>query len=195
MSAPARELEVWLDAERIGRLSERGNLWQFAYDATWDGGDLSPALPRSQGTIVDGASQRPVQWFFGNLLPEEGVRGLLAQDAQLDAADSFGLLAWYGRESAGALTLLPPGEVASSTGMTSLSDDALSRRIRNLPRLPLTHGAANACRWPALSTSWPSSSRTAHCSSRAVLRHPAISSSRIIRSRMRIGTPLSMSGS
>jgi len=141
-ASAARELCVWRETALVGRLSEQGNVWQFVYDPAWGGGDLSPALPCAAGTLLDGGSQRPVQWFFGNLLPEEGARALLAQDAQLDAADSFGLLAWYGRESAGALTLLPPDAASSASGMEPLDDAELSQRIRDLPRMPLTHGAA-----------------------------------------------------
>ncbi|SFG25413.1 HipA N-terminal domain-containing protein [Neptunomonas qingdaonensis] len=53
---------------------------------------------------------RPVQWFFDNLLPEEGARELLASGAKIDKADAFGLLETFGAESAGAMTLLPPNE-------------------------------------------------------------------------------------
>ncbi|MFM9526501.1 HipA N-terminal domain-containing protein, partial [Listeria monocytogenes] len=68
--------------------------------------DLCPNLARARGSIVDSSSQRPVQWYFDNLLPEEGQRQLLAKDARLDASDAFALLAYYGAESAGSLTLL-----------------------------------------------------------------------------------------
>ena len=51
-----------------------------------------------------------MQWFFDNLLPEEEMRSALAREAKVDASDAWGLLAYYGRESAGALTLLAEGE-------------------------------------------------------------------------------------
>jgi serine/threonine-protein kinase HipA len=92
--------------------------------------------------LLDGASKRPVQWYFDNLLPEEGQRVLLAGDAKLDAADAFGLLAWYGAESAGSVTLLPSdAEPQSAQPLRWLSDDALEARIRQLPKAPLTHAA------------------------------------------------------
>ena len=71
-----RQLDVWLEQQRIGELYEQGNLWALHYDPVWrdNGFDLSPALPRNAGEIQDGGSQRPVQWFFDNLLPEEGGR-------------------------------------------------------------------------------------------------------------------------
>lgn len=90
--------------------------------------------------MLDGASQRPVQWYFDNLLPEEGQRMLLAGDARLDAADAFGLLAWYGAESAGSVTLLPPDAAPQTVEpLRPLPDDALETRIRQLPKAPLTH--------------------------------------------------------
>ncbi|MGY8564397.1 HipA domain-containing protein [Paracidovorax citrulli] len=142
MNASSRRLLcVWLDTALVGRLSEEGNIWRFDYEPAWEGGDLSPAIRRSQGSIIDGASLRPVQWFFSNLLPEEGAKLLLAQDARVDAADNFGLLQFYGRESAGALTLLPEGELLSPAGLQPLTDDALSERIRRLPHVPLSHDA------------------------------------------------------
>lgn len=72
----ARSLVVWIDQTRVGRLSEQGNVWSFSYGPAWlnapDSFDLSPALARSEREIHDGSSFRPVQWFFDNLLPEEG---------------------------------------------------------------------------------------------------------------------------
>src|SRR5690606_9217778 len=93
--------------------------------------------------LLDGASQRPVQWYFDNLLPEEGQRVLLAADARLDKADAFGLLAWYGAESAGSLTLRPPDAAPQITeALRPLPDAALDARIRRLPKAPLTQAAA-----------------------------------------------------
>ncbi|MCD9006336.1 HipA domain-containing protein [Luteimonas sp. XNQY3] len=140
---PTRRLNVLLDDRRVGELREHGNVWALAYDPQWQatGFDLAPGLPRAEGELVDGASLRPVQWFFDNLLPEEGARILLARDAGLDAADAFGLLVRFGPESAGALTLLSAGQTLAEGRLVPLTDAALSSRIRNLPQLPLDHAA------------------------------------------------------
>lgn len=141
MSTPAaRALVVWSNHSRIGELQETGNLWRFEYDPEWRASgafDLSPALLRAAGPIADGASSRPVQWFFDNLLPEEGARALLAKDAAVPTADVFGLLSYYGAESAGALTLLPPGRRPDEGGLQALPAAELSRRIRDLPQTSL----------------------------------------------------------
>lgn len=57
-------------------------------------------------------------------------------------ADAFGLLAWYGAESAGSVTLLPPDAALQvAEPLRPLPDNALETRIRQLPRAPLTHAA------------------------------------------------------
>ena len=52
--------------------------------------------------LTDAGSLRPVQWYFDNLLPEEAQRTLVARPAGTDPGDAFGLLAYYGGESAGS---------------------------------------------------------------------------------------------
>jgi serine/threonine-protein kinase HipA len=141
-----RSLRASINQTQVGTLQEVAGLWSFQYTADWLGNPqrfaLSPHLPLTAEFLLDGASQRPVQWYFDNLLPEEGQRVLLAADAKLDAADAFGLLAWYGAESAGSVTLLLP-DAAPQTAepLRALPDDALEARIRQLPKAPLTHAA------------------------------------------------------
>lgn len=138
-----RELLATINTQPVGRLLEQNDLWMFEYDPAWiaAGFDLSPHLPRAAGSIIDGATSRPVQWFFDNLLPEEQARDLLAADARIPAADAFGLLACYGRESAGAITLLAPGEAPGPSGYVELTDAELSDRIARLPKQGLAAGA------------------------------------------------------
>ena len=141
-----RSLRASINQQEVGSLQEVAGLWSFQYTPDWlanpKGFALSPHLPLSAQPLLDGASQRPVQWYFDNLLPEEDQRVLLAKDARLDAADAFGLLAWYGAESAGSVTLLPPEAAPQTTELLRpLPDDALQARIRQLPKSPLTHAA------------------------------------------------------
>ena len=134
-----RSLLASINQTEVGTLRQVGSLWSFQYAEAWLsnplGFALSPHLPLVSEPLLDGASQRPVQWYFDNLLPEEGQRVLLAGDAKLDAADAFGLLAWYGAESAGSVTLLPPdAEAQTVEPLRLLSDSALEARIRQLPK-------------------------------------------------------------
>ena len=142
-----RRLNIFVNQNLLGTLHEDKDLWALAYDPTWvdrEGSfDLSPALPRSQLLHRDGATSRPVQWYFDNLLPEEKLRELIAGDARLqDKDDAFALLAYLGAESAGSLTLLPPGQTPDEHAtLKPLSYEALSRRIAGLPKTTLTKEA------------------------------------------------------
>lgn len=136
-----RELQAWIGEHLVGHLYDDNGIWSFSYADDWDAFDLCPNLPHARRTIVDGSSHRPVQWYFDNLLPEEGQRQLLASDARLDASDAFALLAHYGAESAGSLTLLTPEQHLSEGELRPLFDTDLARRIKAIPRLPLTHEA------------------------------------------------------
>ena len=141
-----RTLIAYLNNQRVGVLSEGNDLWGFEYDAGWlnspEGFDLAPGLQRASVRIQDGGSNRPVQWYFDNLLPEETLREAISKEAGLKGEDAFALLQYLGAESTGSLVLLPPDEAPiQSAGLQSLSDLELSRRIRDLPRVTLSSGA------------------------------------------------------
>ncbi|RII83407.1 HipA N-terminal domain-containing protein [Neopusillimonas maritima] len=96
-----RVLQAYINDVPVGTLHETNGLWGFQYSCAWlespNRYALSPQLPLTPNLLLDGATQRPVQWYFDNLLPEEGQRSLLAADATIDTADAFGLLAYSGR--------------------------------------------------------------------------------------------------
>lgn len=73
-----RGLIVYVDRTLVGVLLEGDDLWRFEYDEQWtaahEGFDLAPGLPRAQRAHADGGTNRPVQWYFDNLLPEELLR-------------------------------------------------------------------------------------------------------------------------
>ena len=72
----AQSLRASINQTEVGTLQEVAGLWSFQYTADWLGNAqcfaLSPHLPLTAESLLDGASQRPVQWYFDNLLPEEG---------------------------------------------------------------------------------------------------------------------------
>jgi serine/threonine-protein kinase HipA len=144
-SKAMRTLDAFLNDQRVGTLSEGEDLWRFAYDANWANAsnafNLSPRLARADLVHVDGASDRPVQWYFDNLLPEEEQREAVAKEASISGEDSFGLLEYLGAESAGSLVLLAPGVAQQARGLKRLSDADLSARIKNLPRASLSSSA------------------------------------------------------
>lgn len=104
----SRTLIAHANGRRVGTLIDENGIWSFGYDPDWvaakDAFPLSPVFPLSSVRVVDGSSERPVQWFFDNLLPEEAMREALAKEASIDTSDAWGLLAYYGRETASALS-------------------------------------------------------------------------------------------
>jgi len=141
-----RFLDIFINDVKLGQLVEQNNLWGFEYAQSWinspDAFDLSPTLSRAQLIHQDGASNRPVQWYFDNLLPEENMRTILAREAKIPSEDTFGLLAYFGRESAGSLVcILPEESMPQEQGLVSLGYSELSERIRNLPHASILQNA------------------------------------------------------
>lgn len=102
-----RVLDVYQDGLRIGSLHDEQPL-RFSYEAEWlkrpDARAIAPTLPL-QTTAFSGDR---VHAFFENLLPEGPVRRLL--QANHHTTSVFGLLRSVAGDTAGSLTLLPPGE-------------------------------------------------------------------------------------
>lgn len=138
--APQR-LVVWSEGARVGELSVHQGAWAFRYERDWweapASFPLSPGFPLGETSFKDTSDERRVQWFFDNLLPEGSVRQALARHARLDEQDAFGLLARFGEESAGALTLLPPGApYPLQATYDELPREELRARIHELPHVP-----------------------------------------------------------
>ena len=114
-----RTLIAYLNDQRVGTL-EGADVWSFTYDAAWaqhpQSFDLSPRLSRKQLRHQDGGSDRPVQWYFDNLLPEEALREAVSKEAHIQGDDAFALLTYLGAESAGSLVLLPPEQSVQTSG-------------------------------------------------------------------------------
>ena len=141
-----RSLHVWINQTPLGTLREHNGLWAFRYDRRWLDDPLAhplcPQLPLQVDEHLDGASIRPVQWYFDNLLPEEGQRQLMANAAGAAIEDAFALLQHFGAESAGSLTLLPPGQTPAAGSTQLLPEAELSTRIVAMPHIPLAERAA-----------------------------------------------------
>ena len=78
--------------------------------------------------------------FFENLLPEGPALDTMARLAKVSRADTYGILAAFGRDCAGAIVMLPDGEVPPEPGeqtYTPLTPDELAKAIRNLGTNPL----------------------------------------------------------
>lgn len=129
----------------VGYLRDEGGFWTFEYDQNWiarpDNYPISPALPVRQEKFVDAGSERPVQWFFDNLLPEEAARRLLAKEARVGVDNAWDMLAYFGAESAGAITLLPIDAKMTKSGFAQLTNEELQHRIDQMPQHSLSENS------------------------------------------------------
>ena len=141
-------LELWIEGEHVGLLEVDAGIWQLHYADSWcsagESFPLSPNLPLQLEPLIDADDRRTVRWFFDNLLPEGAIREALAAHARLSEADSFGLLSRYGRESAGAITLVPPGDLVDGGSYHALASSELRRLIADLPRVPFIAAGGRA---------------------------------------------------
>lgn len=136
----SRLLNVFLHGELAGalQLKDNGNL-QFRYDDDYlaaGGRPLSLNLPLR----AEAFPHRDCLAFFGNLLPEEGVRGQLALATGISSSNDYGLLERFGGDVAGAVTLLPAEQStadAALDGLEILSAKRLDEILVNLPERPL----------------------------------------------------------
>ena len=140
----ARELEVWLFAERVGTLAFTHGRLNFRYASDWLSRPQAVTLSRSlplQAEPFDDHHARP---FFAGLLPEGQLRRLIAQQFQVSSQNDFALLDHIGGECAGAVTLLEPGQSLSSSEQGDdvqwLSDEEIVAILDELPHRPMLAG-------------------------------------------------------
>ena len=140
-----RTLIASINGAVVGHVRDESGYWTFQYTESWLNNPISfpisPALPLVFKKFSDTSTLRAVAWFFDNLLPEESAREVLAKDAKVTVDDAWGLLAYFGAESAGAITLLPEGSKVAPPGRISLSDPDLQQRIDQMPQRSLSANA------------------------------------------------------
>ncbi|EMM6514010.1 type II toxin-antitoxin system HipA family toxin [Enterobacter ludwigii] len=114
------KLVTWMNNERVGELTKQPNgAHTFKYDRGWmfshHARPLSLSLPLQFGNITSDA----VFNFFDNLLPDSPVvRERVVKRYHAKSKQPFDLLSEIGRDSVGAVTLLPVDEDISIPGMT-----------------------------------------------------------------------------
>ncbi|MBS1166157.1 MAG: HipA-like protein [Proteobacteria bacterium] len=140
-----RTLDVWWDGRLVGQLTQdqHGELG-FAYASEWLGNEEAPPLSASLPKRAESFIRRECRPFFGGLLPEESQRDAVAQALGVSRGNDFALLDRLGGDVAGALQLLPPGEIPTvpATGERAipLDDRGLIRVLDALPLRPLLAG-------------------------------------------------------
>ena len=139
-------LDVYLDQQRIGHLTHdpQTERFSFRYEATWTanphGFPLTPALPLnlSQKKSPETHSAQ-VRRFFENLLPEGQALEDVARAYGLSKGNIFALLHIIGRETAGAIRLMPPEINDPDTPQQRLlTREELSDRINSRQQMPFS---------------------------------------------------------
>jgi serine/threonine-protein kinase HipA len=135
--ADLRTLDVWCFDRLAGTLVDARDGSDFTYDAAWLADRMPPlsqSLPRD-GPVEPGAAAA----FFGGLLPEGTPRELLARTLGVAVSNDFGLLAAVAGDTAGAISLQPPGgrPAPSDDAVGWLDDDELVTLVKELPSRPM----------------------------------------------------------
>ena len=142
-----KQLAVWRDRRLLGYLTGSGSTIRFRYatEAVEQFGLGRPIISMSLPTSTSAFSDRLCRPFFDGLLPEGQARRIIAYDLGIPEADTFSMLAVLGRESAGALAVLPEGEepleAASIASLTPLNRSEIDALIANLRFEPFGAGA------------------------------------------------------
>ncbi len=138
-------LDIWWDGRLVGQLTQdkHGELG-FAYARAWLDDEAAQPLSASLPKRTEPFSRRECRPFFGGLLPEESQRDAAAQALGVSRANDFALLDRLGGDVAGALQLLPPGELPATLAPdqrpTRLDEAGLIRVLDALPVRPLLAG-------------------------------------------------------
>lgn len=137
-------LVAWLYGTRVCVLERSSDyrmsmIWLPDAVTRWGAGSrlLSVSLPL--GSRIPARDNRPLD-FFENLLPEGRTLDEMARLAGVARADTYGILAEFGRDCAGAVTIIPEGEEpapASAAKYIPLSNEDLASALRNQSVAPL----------------------------------------------------------
>jgi len=140
----ANDLAIWMYGQHVATVfSQRNRRMRLGYTDTALGAYplgspvLSLSLPLTPERYPNAISRA----FLDGLLPEEESRRVIAQDLNLNANDTYGLIQALGRDCAGALVIQPSDELvpppASTTTAEPMSDTAIGELIVNLRSAPL----------------------------------------------------------
>lgn len=131
-----------MNGERVGEWEVAANAThRFRYDDTWFASSLFRPLSLSLPTVIGGTVVgEAVAAYFENLLPDrDELRTAMRDRAGLASSSAFDLLAHYGRDCVGAISLLPPGEEAERPGPPrgeALDEHAVAALLRDTANAP-----------------------------------------------------------
>jgi len=141
------ELTVWMYDVPVATIDlglhpHRNRLRLYYRDEAFQSFDRgTPLLSLQLPLTADRYSNALTRAFLDGLLPEEDVRRVLAEDLELRATDTFGLIAALGRDCAGAVVIQPadqqPPTAPTTASAEPISEDELESLVANLRSAPL----------------------------------------------------------
>ena len=133
----ARALGVWMDGVRIAELRDgTGDSIRCAY--TEEALELWPRnSPLISCSLPLGPRPQEAIAFCKGLLPEGRALQTMADRARLATSDTFGLLARYGRDVAGALIISSEAPEERRFGVAPYTPESLREQVEDLEDHPL----------------------------------------------------------
>lgn len=106
------ELVAYMNGELVGRLQKQSNgAHSFKYDPSWIASDKARPLSLSLKLQLTSIKSDAVINYFDNLLPDTPkVRDRIVARYKVASKQPFDLLKEVGRDSVGAISLLPPNQ-------------------------------------------------------------------------------------
>ena len=138
-----KTLNVFLGEDLVGRLEQdNSGTTRFQYVQAWLDSPTAMPLSASLPLRPEPFSRNETRPFFAGVLPEEESRRLIAKNFGVSDKNDFALLSRLGAECAGAVSILPPGElpVAAMPTYAEITESELAERLGQLPRRPLLAG-------------------------------------------------------
>ena len=136
--ARTRLLAAWMNGEKVGNWSIDGQgRHEFRYEQAW--ADVADARPLSLSMPVRSPTapyRGPiVESYFENLLPDSAeIRRRAQIKLGAESTSAFDLLIEIGRDCAGAIQLLPPGQPSENvrqTDATPLDEEDVAELLRS----------------------------------------------------------------
>ena len=135
--AKAKRLEIWMNGVHAGHwnIDARGQ-HKFSYEEKWLAHESARPVSLSMPLRPAGAPYvgQPVEAFFDTLLPDSiDIRRRVQTRFRTASTSPFDLLAEIGRDCAGAVQLLPPGQASEEIERIegeAMTDDGVADALR-----------------------------------------------------------------
>lgn len=142
-----RDLDVYLHGEMVAQMTFNAGGTPALHYVSDDAPALSLSLP-NDGTNLKHST---VQRYFDNLLPDNAAarkqwadRFVIEHGARVNPKNPFALLEYMGHDAAGAVQVLPQGNVPNtSAGLTPVTAQDIARRLAEARRVHGTPDARN----------------------------------------------------